>query len=164
MHNFRFPKHAVTIAVAGKYTELKDAYKSIWEALNTAGSLTKLPLKCVILMSKTTGIEDELAAVDGIFVPGGFGDRGIEGKINAVKFARENKVPFFGICLGMQCSVIEYARNVCGWKDANSTEFNPKTKHPVIAMMSGPAKRKKKRRDDAPWFVRLQTQRIFKSP
>ena len=144
VHNFRFPKHAVTIAVAGKYTELKDAYKSIWEALKHGGVANQTSVEVRYLDVENEGIDDELSAVDGILVPGGFGDRGIEGKINAVKFARENKVPFFGICLGMQCSVIEYARNVCGWTDANSTEFNPKSKHPVISMMSGQRNVKKK--------------------
>ena len=85
---------------------------------------------------ESENIEDELEQVDGILVPGGFGDRGVEGKINVTRYAREKKIPFFGICLGMQCAVIEFARNVVGFKDAHSTEFNPKTTHPVIDMMA----------------------------
>ncbi len=128
-------KDSVTIAVAGKYTQLKDAYKSILEALFHAGvhNNVKVDIKYVDVEQKN--FEQQLYNVQGIIVPGGFGERGIEGKIQAVKFARENKIPFLGICLGMQCAVIEFARNVCGLKDANSTEFNPKTAHPVIDLM-----------------------------
>ncbi|MCX5782487.1 MAG: CTP synthase [Elusimicrobia bacterium] len=144
VHNFRFPKHAVIVAVAGKYTELKDAYKSIWEALKHGGVANETSVEVRYLDVEKEGIEEDLASVDGILVPGGFGDRGIEGKIRAIKYARENKIPFFGICLGMQCAVVEFARNVLDWKDANSTEFNPKTKHPVIDIMAEQRKVKRK--------------------
>ena len=135
VYNFKFPENAVTIAVAGKYTELKDAYKSIWEALKHGGvaNSTAVEVKYVDVESNT--LEDELSTVDAILVPGGFGDRGIEGKIRVIQYARSNNIPFFGICLGMQCAVIEFARNVCGLRDAHSTEFNPKTAYPVIGLM-----------------------------
>jgi CTP synthase len=131
------PKHAVTIAVAGKYTELQDAYKSIYESLIHAGAAHDT--KIHIVRIDTEALENQSAAdvighVDGILVPGGFGDRGIEGKILAAKFARENNIPYFGICLGMQIATIEFARNVCGLKGANSTEFDEKTPHPVVSL------------------------------
>ncbi|MBU0951632.1 MAG: CTP synthase [Elusimicrobia bacterium] len=126
----------VTIAIAGKYTNLKDAYKSICESLAHAGIANNTKVKIKYVNVECKNIEEELNGVNGILIPGGFGDRGIEGKINVVKYARENKVPFFGLCLGMQCAVIEYARNVCHMKDANSTEFNPKTRHPVIHLLA----------------------------
>lgn len=135
VHTAKFPKHNVTIAVAGKYTELKDAYKSIFEALKHGGFANSSGVEIKFVDVESEQLEEELSRVDGILVPGGFGDRGVEGKIRVIKYARENKIPFFGICLGMQCSVIEFARNVVGFKDAHSTEFNPKTKHPVIDMM-----------------------------
>jgi CTP synthase len=136
VHNFRFPKRTVTIAVAGKYTELKDAYKSIWEALKHGGVANQSAVDIKYIDVEKNNVSEELALVDGILVPGGFGDRGIDGKINVVKYARENGIPFFGICLGMQCAVIEYSRNVLGLEGANSTEFNPRTKYPVISLMS----------------------------
>ncbi|WP_459202514.1 glutamine hydrolyzing CTP synthase [Methanococcus sp. CF] len=134
------PMNEVTIGVVGKYVELKDAYMSIMEALGHAGAKndTKVNINWVNaeeLENKNYKevldklVEDE--KLDGILVPGGFGDRGIDGKINAVRYARENNVPFLGICLGMQCAVIEFARNVCGLK-ANSTEFDEETENPVI--------------------------------
>ena len=131
------PKHKVTIAVAGKYIELQDAYKSIYESLIHAGA--HHDTKVQIIRVDTESIEDHSAKeiigdVDGILVPGGFGDRGTEGKILAAKYARENKIPYFGICLGMQIATIEFARNVCGLKGANSTEFDKATKHPVICL------------------------------
>ncbi len=131
------PKHKVTIAVAGKYIELQDAYKSIYESLIHAGA--HHDTKVQIIRVDTESIEDHSAKeiigdVDGILVPGGFGDRGTEGKILAAKYAREKKIPYFGICLGMQIATIEFARNVCGLKDANSTEFDKATKHPVICL------------------------------
>ncbi len=131
------PKHKVTIAVAGKYIELQDAYKSIYESLIHAGA--HHDTKVQIVRVEAEAIEDHgaksvIGDVDGILVPGGFGDRGTEGKILAAQYARENKIPYFGICLGMQIATIEYARNVCGLKDANSTEFNKTTKHPVICL------------------------------
>jgi CTP synthase len=132
VYNCKFPEHKIRIAVAGKYTELKDAYKSIWEALKHGGVANKTAVEIQYVDVEGPNSAEQLSEVDGILVPGGFGDRGIDGKVDAVRFARENNVPFFGICLGMQCAVIEYARNVCGWKGANSTEFDPRTKYPVI--------------------------------
>jgi len=131
------PKHKVTIAVAGKYTELQDAYKSIYESLVHAGA--HHDTKVQIVRVDTEAVEDDgaqavIGDVDGILVPGGFGDRGTEGKILAAKYARENRIPYLGICLGMQIATIEYARNVCGLKGANSTEFDKTTKHPVICL------------------------------
>jgi len=131
------PKNKVTIAVAGKYIELQDAYKSIYESLIHAGA--HHDTKVHIIRVEAEAIEERGAAevigdVDGILVPGGFGDRGIEGKILAAKYAREKKIPYFGICLGMQIATIEFARNVCGLKGANSTEFEKNAKHPVICL------------------------------
>ena len=131
------PKHKVTIAVAGKYIELQDAYKSIYESLIHAGA--HHDTKVQIIRVDTESVEDHgakavIGDVDGILVPGGFGDRGTEGKILAAKYARENKIPYLGICLGMQIATIEFARNVCGLQGANSTEFNKATPHPVICL------------------------------
>jgi CTP synthase len=132
------PKHEVKIGLVGKYVELPDAYKSICEAFIHAGASNECHVNLEYIHSELIIPEDaesRLGHLDGILVAPGFGDRGIEGKIAAIKYARENKIPFFGICLGMQCAVIEYARNVLGFKDAHSTEMNAKTKHPVIDMM-----------------------------
>ena len=120
----------VTIAVAGKYVELQDAYISITESLKHAAvhNETEIDIRWVNaehIEAPGTDLDKVFDGVDGILVPGGFGDRGIEGKISAVRYAREHKIPFFGICLGMQCAVIEFARNVCGLQDANSSEFKP---------------------------------------
>ncbi|MDO9289718.1 MAG: CTP synthase [Thermodesulfovibrionales bacterium] len=131
------PKNEVTIAIAGKYVGLKDSYKSLIEALTHGGIANDSRVNLQWVDSEEIevhGAEKYLAEADGILVPGGFGYRGIEGKIAAVKYAREKKIPYFGICLGMQCAVIEYARNVCGLK-ANSTEFDLNTKDPVIYLM-----------------------------
>lgn len=128
----------VKIALVGKYVELHDAYISIVEALNHGGlnNDVKIEIKWINAAEVTSNnVEDHLKDVDGILVPGGFGDRGVEGKIESIKYARENKVPFLGICLGMQCVVIEYARNVLGLKDANSSELMPETPYPVIDLM-----------------------------
>jgi CTP synthase len=127
----------VTIAVAGKYIELQDAYKSIYESLIHAGA--HHDTKVQVVRVEAEAIEDRGAAevighVDGILVPGGFGDRGIEGKIRAARYAREKKIPYFGICLGMQIATIEFARNVCGLSEANSTEFDKNTPDPVICL------------------------------
>lgn len=133
-----YPKYQVTIGVVGKYVELPDAYKSLYEALRHAGIAndTRVVIKRINSERLMKGrMEHYLSKVDGILVPGGFGNRGIEGKIRAIKYARENKVPFFGICLGMQCAVIEFARNVMDFKVANSTEFNKKTPYPVISLL-----------------------------
>jgi CTP synthase len=131
------PKHRVTIAVAGKYIELQDAYKSIYESLIHAGAHHDTKVQIVRVEAEAIeerGAAEVIGEVDGILVPGGFGDRGIEGKILAAKYARENNIPYFGICLGMQIATIEYARNVCGLEDANSTEFSKTTLHPVICL------------------------------
>lgn len=132
------PKHTCRIAVVGKYITLQDAYKSIYEALIHGGIANETKVEIVKIDSedvKTHKVTDLFCGIDGILVPGGFGYRGIEGKINAIEFARREKIPYFGICLGMQTAVIEFARNVCGLKGANSTEFNPKTPHPVISLL-----------------------------
>ncbi len=131
-------KGEVQIAVVGKYISLRDAYKSIYEALCHGGIANDVKVNIRTIESEDiekNGAEKYLLGVNGILVPGGFGDRGIEGKICAIKFARENNIPFFGICLGMQCAAIEFAKNVCGLHDANSTEFNLQTTNPVITMM-----------------------------
>ena len=133
------PQHTVRIGVCGKYTELLDAYKSIRESFVHAGAENnaKVELKWVAAEDvEKEGAEAHLSDVDGLLVPGGFGERGIEGMIRAIEYARIKKVPYFGICLGMQTAIIEYARNVVGWKDANSTEFK-KTSHNVIDIMPG---------------------------
>jgi len=134
----RTPENEVTIGIVGKYVHLTDSYKSLNEALRHGGyaNRTKVSLK-FIDAEKLEGenSEGELGGVDGILVPGGFGERGVEGKINAVRFAREKKIPYYGICLGMQLAVVEFARNVCGLTGANSLEFDPNTSDPVISLM-----------------------------
>ncbi|MCK4739673.1 MAG: CTP synthase, partial [Deltaproteobacteria bacterium] len=132
------PKHEVTIGIVGKYVELQDSYKSLHEALVHGG----IPNNCKVNFSyidsediEKKGVSACLSDVDGVLVPGGFGSRGIEGKIEAIRYARENKIPFFGICLGMQMAVVEIARNLGGMKGANSAEFAPETKYPVIDLM-----------------------------
>ncbi len=131
----------VTIAVVGKYVELQDAYISITESLRHAAVFNEAELEIKWVNAETiegadVKMAEVMADVDGILVPGGFGDRGIEGKIKAIQYARENKIPFFGICLGMQCAVIEYARHKCGMENANSSEFDAQTKYPVIDLMA----------------------------
>jgi CTP synthase len=116
----------ITVAMVGKYMDLVDAYKSLTEAIVHAGIQNKLNVKIKYIDSEKVESDNTLIQdVDAILVPGGFGSRGIEGKINAVRYARENKIPYLGICLGMQIAVIEYARHKCGLKNANSTEFDP---------------------------------------
>ncbi len=137
VHKVKNPSGTVRIAVCGKYTELKDAYKSIVEAFVHAGAENNVHVELDWIRAEDVekfGAEKYLKGASGLLVPWGFGNRGIEGKIDTIKYVRENKIPFFGICLGLQCAVIEFARNVCGMKDANSTEFR-KTKHNVIDMM-----------------------------
>lgn len=141
------PKSRVTIGLVGKYIELQDAYKSILEALVHAGAINLCKVQIVNVHSEfinNENVSEKLKDLDGLLVAPGFGSRGVEGKIIAVKYARENKMPFFGICLGMQMAVIEYARNVMGWRDANSTEMDSKTSCPVIALMEEQKKIKKK--------------------
>ncbi|MBI5873224.1 MAG: CTP synthase [Candidatus Omnitrophica bacterium] len=132
------PKETCRIAVVGKYITLQDAYKSIYEALIHGGIANHAKVEIIKIDSedvKTHRVRDLFCDIDGILVPGGFGYRGIEGKINAIEFARKEGIPYFGICLGMQTAVIEFARNACGLKDANSTEFNSKTPYPVISLL-----------------------------
>ena len=132
------PEHEVDIALVGKYVDLADSYKSLSEALIHAGIHTRSKLKIHYIDSEsieTDGV-GRLANMDAILVPGGFGQRGVEGKIAAIRFARENGTPYLGICLGMQLATIEFARNVCGLADANSTEFAPDTPHPVVALIT----------------------------
>ena len=132
------PKDSVRIAVVGKYMSLKESYKSLFEALVHGGIANEVKVEIECIEAET--IEQEAADlllknVDGILIPGGFGDRGSEGKISAIRYARENGIPFFGICLGMQMAVVEFARNLCGLERANSTEFDLQTAHPVIHLM-----------------------------
>ncbi|OEU61339.1 MAG: CTP synthase [Desulfuromonadales bacterium C00003094] len=137
------PASEITIAIVGKYVELTESYKSLAEALTHGGIANDCRVKLTYIDSETLerhGVGDTFAEVDGILVPGGFGQRGSEGKIAAIRYARENKVPFFGICLGMQMAVVEYARNVCGIEDAYSSEFKEDAKNPVIHIMESQKK------------------------
>lgn len=132
------PKHHVNIAVVGKYIELQDSYKSIYEALNHGAIENNAKLKILKINSEEVNektVKEILKDVDGVLVPGGFGERGIEGKITAAQFARENKIPYFGICLGMHILTIEFARNILGFEKANSTEFNAQSPYPVISLL-----------------------------
>ena len=136
---FKQPSHEVTIAMCGKYNALPDAYKSILEAFIHAGveNDARVNVRWVDTerLKKKPDPAAALRGVHGILIPGGFGERGIEGKVLSSRYARENKVPFLGICLGLQCAVIDFARNVCGLEGADSTEFNPQTPHPVVDLM-----------------------------
>jgi len=138
LERLKNPTRRVEIAVVGKYIEHQDAYKSIYEALTHGGAANDarvLVRRVEAEEVERKGAEELLAGVSGVLVPGGFGSRGIEGKVEAVRYARENRIPFFGICLGLQCAVIEFARNVCGHATANSMEFDANTDHPVICYM-----------------------------
>lgn len=138
LQGLRNPKHEVSIAVVGKYAEHRDAYKSIYESLDHAGMANGAQIRLARIRSEdveSEGPERLLAGFDGVLVPGGFGERGIEGKVSAIRYAREKGIPFFGICLGLQCAVVEFARNVCGLEDAQSTEFEKETQHPVICLL-----------------------------
>ncbi len=145
LEHVRHPQGEVGIAVVGKYIKLQDAYKSIYEALAHAGAACLMPgkdrpgVRVVVDRVEAEELEakgpERLAGADGVLVPGGFGMRGVEGKLVAVRYAREKNVPYLGICLGMQCAVIEFARNVLGLAGANSAEFDPDTPHPVIALL-----------------------------
>ena len=137
LNKYNNPKDTVEIGLVGKYVELQDAYKSIIESLGHAGALNEVKVNIHAIHSENlnTNVATELNGLNGIIVAPGFGDRGIEGKINAVHFARENNIPFFGICLGMQMAVIEFARNILHLKNANSTEMNVNTPYPVIDLM-----------------------------
>ncbi len=138
VHDLEHPEHEVSIGMVGKYVDLTESYKSLIEALRHAGIHTSTRVNIEFVDSELLE-QTEVTALkrfDAILVPGGFGKRGTEGKISAIKYARENKVPYLGICLGMQLAVIEYARDVTGMVDANSTEFNPETEHPVVALIA----------------------------
>ena len=137
VNRIKNPGEHVTIGVVGKYTDLKDAYKSINESFIHAGADNNVAVELKWIRAEdldATNLDEYLGEVSGLLVPGGFGERGVEGKIKAIGYVREHQIPFFGICLGLQCAVIEYARNVCGMKGANSTEFR-KTKYNVIDLM-----------------------------
>lgn len=139
LHRQREPKHEISIAVVGKYAEHKDAYKSIYEAIDHAGIHHQASVRLGRIQSseiEREGPECVLSGYDGILVPGGFGERGVEGKVQAIRFAREKGIPFFGICLGMQCAVIEFGRNVIGLDGAHSSEFDRETPHPVICLLN----------------------------
>ncbi len=138
VHNQAHPEREVKIAMVGKYMDLTEAYKSLTESLNHAGIKTLTKVKIVYIDSEIIEQDgvDCLKGMDAILVPGGFGERGVEGKIKTVEYARTNKVPYLGICLGMQVAVIEYARNVAGLEGAHSTELNPLTPHPVIGLIT----------------------------
>ncbi|MDP4265935.1 MAG: CTP synthase [Bacteroidota bacterium] len=138
LQKLKNPKKEIKIGLIGKYAELKDAYKSIIESFIHAGTTNECKVKISFVQAENITEEntkEKLSDLSGILVAPGFGERGIEGKISAIKYARLNKIPFLGICLGMQCAVIEFARNVLGYKDAHSTEINPSTDHPVIDIM-----------------------------
>jgi CTP synthase len=138
LHRLKHPKHTVNVGLVGKYVELQDSYKSILESFIHAGAANETKVNVISIHSEYLNAEtvtEQLKGLDGILVAPGFGGRGIEGKIETVKYARENNIPFFGICLGMQMAVIEYSRTVLGYKDANSTEMNEETSHPVISLM-----------------------------
>ena len=133
------PKKEANIAIVGKYVELKDSYKSLNEALDHAGIINKAKVNLTFIDAakiNKSNVKKNLSFADAVLVPGGFGERGIEGMIIACQFARESNIPYFGICLGMQIAVIEFARNILGFKNANSTEFNSKTKFPVIGLVT----------------------------
>jgi CTP synthase len=138
LHRLRNPETEISIAVVGKYAEHRDAYKSIYEAIDHAGIEHHAQVRIGRIQSEEIereGPERLLSGYDGILVPGGFGERGTEGKVDAIRWARQRKIPFLGICLGMQCAVIEFARNVVGLQAANSTEFDKNTPHPVICLL-----------------------------
>ena len=138
LRRLKFPKHTVNIGLIGKYVEMQDCYKSILEAFIHAGAANETKVNVISIHSEfidAENITEKLAGLDAILVAPGFGERGIEGKIEAIRYARENKVPFFGICLGMQMAIIEYSRNILGLADANSTEMNDQTQHPVVNLM-----------------------------
>ena len=135
MEQSRNQQQEIVIALIGKYAKHKDAYKSVYESLDHAGIRHRVKVRVRGIPSDSLRLE-QLSGVDGILVPGGFGDRGVEGKIEAITEARTKKIPFLGICLGMQCAVIEFARNVCGLTDANSTEFQSTTSAPVVSLLA----------------------------
>jgi CTP synthase len=138
LYKLEHPKHEVNIGLVGKYVELQDSYKSILEAFIHAGATQETKVNVVSIHSEfldKSNVADKLKGLDGVLVAPGFGGRGIEGKIEAIKYVRENNIPFLGICLGMQMASIEFARNILGKKDANSTEMNENTSYPIISLM-----------------------------
>ncbi len=138
IHRLRNPRHEISIAVVGKYAEHKDAYKSIYESIDHAGIANEAQIRIGRIQSadiEREGAERLLSGYQGILIPGGFGERGIEGKVQSIKYARERGIPFFGICLGMQCAVIEYGRHTLGLTGAHSSEFEKDTPHPVICLL-----------------------------
>jgi len=137
VETIKSPRATIKIGVVGKYSELQDAYKSLYEAIHHGGISHQVAVEIEKISAEDleSGKLDGLKAVSGILVPGGFGSRGVEGKIRAIQYARENKIPFFGICYGLQCAVIEFARNVCSLKDAHTTEIKQDTPHPVVCLM-----------------------------
>jgi CTP synthase len=138
LRRIKSPLHKVDVGVVGKYIELKDAYKSVYESLLHGGIANDARVNVVQIDAESVdrpGGTEQLRGLDAILVPGGFGDRGTEGKIRAIQFARENGIPFFGLCLGLQMAVVEYARNVVGLAKANSTEFDSKTPFPIVDYM-----------------------------
>src|SRR5258706_1289316 len=138
VRRIKAPRRRCRIGVVGKYIEIKDSYKSLYEGLAHGGIAHEAAVEVAWVDAERIereGLQGHMEGLDGILIPGGFGDRGIEGKIQAIRYAREEKVPFFGICLGLQCAVIEYARNVCGLAGSNSTEFDPKPAHNVIDLL-----------------------------
>jgi len=142
VRRLKAPRHKVEIGVVGKYIELQDAYKSVYESITHAGIANDTSVRIIRLDAEEIeeNPQQHLSTLDGILIPGGFGDRGTEGKIAAARFARENGIPYFGLCLGMQIAVIEFARNVAGLKGAHSTEFDPETPHPVVCMIEAQKK------------------------
>ncbi|MEO6189622.1 MAG: CTP synthase, partial [Saprospiraceae bacterium] len=139
LEHLKKPKHEVKIGLIGKYNELPDAYKSIYESFVHSGAANYTKVRVVAIHSEDLeekkSYKTHLEGLDGLLIAPGFGERGIQGKINAIQYAREKKIPFFGICLGMQCASVEFARNVLKIKDASSTEVNPNTKNPIIDML-----------------------------
>jgi CTP synthase len=138
VNRMKNPERQVRIGICGKYINLKDAYKSIIEAFAHAGGAVGARVELVWISSESIseeGPEPHLRDIDALLIPGGFGERGIEGKIEAINYVRTHNIPFLGICLGLQCAVIEYSRNVCGIADAHSSEFAPESKNPVIHLM-----------------------------
>ncbi len=140
LHKLKNPKREIRIGLIGKYNELQDAYKSIYEAFVHGGAVNQCnvivePIHSQDLETNWEEVKEKLSGLNGVLVAPGFGERGVTGKLKSIKYVRENKIPFFGICLGMQCAVVEYAQNVMGIEDAASTEVNPKTKNPVIDLL-----------------------------
>jgi CTP synthase len=165
------PADEVKIGMIGKYVELSDSYKSLNEALTHAGihTRTKVTIEYVDSEALEAGAKLDLSHLDAVLVPGGFGKRGTEGKIKAIQFAREHKIPYLGICLGMQLATIEFARNVCGLTGANSTEFDPDTPHPVVALITEWVDRtgrieRRTRDSDLGGTMRLGSQRVPVEP